>query len=67
MDTGVSAATACDGDSLPQLKTQALLHRGLHAVGVRLYLVAMVATTVVGQMDEISRHSSNKSRKNTEI
>ena len=59
MNTSVSAATACDGDSLPQLKTQALLHRDLHAVGVRLYLVAMVTATAVGQMDEISRHSSN--------
>ena len=56
MDTSVGAPTARDGDRLPQLETQALLHRGLHALGVRLDLVAMVAITVVRQMDEISRH-----------
>ena len=67
MDTRVGTPTTCDGDSLPQLKAQALLHRGLHAVRVRLDLVAMVTAAVVGHMNEVSRHLSIKSCKNTEI
>ena len=56
VDTRVGTTTARDGDHLPQFEAQALLHRGLHAFGVRLDLVTVVAATVVGQMDEISRH-----------
>ncbi len=56
VDTRVGAPTTCDGYSLPQLKAQTLLHRGLHAVGVRLNLVAMVAAAVVGHFYEVSRH-----------
>ena len=67
MDTRVCAPAACDGHRLSQLEAQALLHRGLHAVGVRLDLVAMIATAVVGHVDEITRHLLITMRKNREI
>ena len=56
VDTRVGASAARDGDRLPQFEAQALLHCGLHAIGMRLNLVAMVTAAVIGQMDEISGH-----------
>ena len=56
MDTRVGAPAARDGDLLSQLEAQALLHRGLHTVGVRLNLIAMVAAAVVSHVNEITRH-----------
>ena len=52
----VGAAAACDGDGLSQLKAKAGLNGLLHADGMRLDLVAMIAAAVVGHMDEITRH-----------
>ncbi len=63
MDTRIGAATACDGDGLSEFEAQALLHRLLDAIGVRLDLVAMIAAAVVGQMDEITRHRCDFSAK----
>ena len=58
MDACVGAAATSDGDRLTQFEAQALLHRFLHAFGVWLDLITMVATTIVGHIDEISRHLS---------
>ena len=57
MDTRVGAPAARDGDRLAQLETHALLQGLLHALTVRLDLIAVVAATVVGQMDEITWHN----------
>ena len=56
MDTRIGAAAARDGDWLSQLQAQAFLHRFLHALGVRLDLITVVAAAVVGHVDEISWH-----------
>ena len=56
MDARIGAATARDGDWLSQLQAQAFLHRFLHALRVRLDLIAVVAAAIVGHVDEISWH-----------
>ena len=56
IDPSIGATAARDGNRLSQLEAQALFNRGLHALGVRLDLVAVVADPVVGQMDEITWH-----------
>ena len=56
MDTRVGSPAARDANLLPQFETQTTLHRSLNAGRVRLNLIAIVAATVVGHVDEIPRH-----------
>ena len=65
VDTCVGTTAACDGHRLSQLEAQTLLHRGLHTLGVRLYLVTVIAAAIIGHVDEISWHRSILCRKNT--
>ena len=58
MDARVGAPATRDGDRLSQLEAQALLNGFLHAVGVRLDLVTVIAAAIVGHVNEISRHLS---------
>lgn len=56
MDTRVGSPAARDANLLPQFEAQTTLHRSLNAWRVRLNLIAIVAATVVGHVDEIPRH-----------
>ena len=56
MNARIGSSAARDGNSLPQFEAQATFHRSLNAWRMRLNLIAVVAATVVGHVDEIPRH-----------
>ena len=62
MDSCVGASATRDGNRLSQLEAQALFHGLLHTFGVRLDLVAVIATAVIGHVNEIAWHCVAKLR-----